>query len=46
MSDRQPFSPDGSSRPDGRHAVDLWPTRMLGALRGAVAVVFLGDLAL
>jgi hypothetical protein len=45
MSDRQSFSPDGSGRPDGRHTAELWPTRMLGALRDAVAVVFLGDLA-
>ncbi len=46
MSDHPSCSPNGSSRPDGRHTVALWPTRMLGALRDAVAVVFLGDLAL
>ena len=49
MSSPQPVPPGSSRRtrpPADRHVGDLWSTRVLGALRGAVAVVFLGDLAL
>jgi hypothetical protein len=42
-----PLESSSRSRPAApRQRGELWSTRMLGALRGVVAVVFLGDLAL
>lgn len=49
MTSPQPVSrgsPNRARPAAERQLGDLWSTRVLGALRGAVAVVFLGDLAL